>query len=156
MKTIIKFLGLIASMCVMLFVSPAHPNGRTSPRPSDMVLVTAICEDRSDESRHKILRARIISTDGSTLTLNIRVGAVSEQLAIPQIKILELPDDKIDSDGFMRGVIIRYVDNREVKIDTAIVQVTSDKFPIFINGFTADGEKISVPLDQCKRVSFSK
>jgi hypothetical protein len=156
MNTTIKFAGLFASMCVILFVSPAYPNGRTSPRPADMVLVTAICEGRSDESRHKILRARIISTDGPTTTLNIRVGTASEQLPIPQIKILELPDDNIDSEGFMRGVIIRYVDNREVKIDTAIVQVTSDEFPIFIVGFTANGEKISVPLNQCKRVSFSK
>lgn len=153
MYTATRLICCIVGMSATLVVAPVFPNGRTSPLLADMVLVRAICEDRSDGSQHEILRARVVSSDGVAKPLDVRVGTASEQLGISRIKSMKLPSDISDSDGFMSAAIIREDDQHEMAM---MVQVGSAKSPLRLVGFTSDGSSISVDLSQCKKVDFTR
>jgi len=151
MKTA-RLVCYLASLSVTIVVAPAYANGRSSPRSADMSLVKAVCEERSDERRLEIFRARLVGGDGPGETLNVRFGNAGEQLGIVTIRSLTLPRDRRQSDGFVSGTVIRENDKKEAPV---MVQVGTAKSPVRLTGFTATGTSVGVDLAKCKKVDFS-
>ena len=147
-RLICYLFGVSASVIVV----SAYPNGRTPPRPSDMSLVKATCEERSEGHQHEMLRARVIGSDGSADTLNVLIGKVGEQMAIARIKTLTLPSARVDARGFMKAMLVSDDDTEKRSV---MVQVRSGKANLRLAGFRNDGSSVNIDLSRCRTVEFS-
>ena len=145
-------IGYLLGAGAIFVVASAYPNGRTSPRPSEMSVVKAICEERSKEDRHEIFRARVVGSEGAADTLNVRIGNATEQMAIARVKSVTFLQDRVDASGFLSATLIRDDDNREM---VAMVQVRSPKSTLRLTGFRSDGASVGIELLRCRKVTFA-
>jgi len=146
-----RLLFLLTGALVSGNIQIAYGNGRTTPPPSGASPIKAICSQRAG-GQLQVFRVRLTNGDGSTETLNVTIGGVTEGMALRGIKRLRFLTSQINGDGFMKAAILRTDGTEET---SAMVQVRSGGSKVRLTGFTSSGASVSIDLSSCTAVELS-
>jgi hypothetical protein len=121
-------------------------NGRpVGVRLSD-IPVKANCEDRSGKTL-AFARAKLAG-GAEPFVLAARSG---ERLPLASLKILTLPDQKVDHDGYTEASVV----TESGASASYAIKVREGSKNLQLTGYTVDGVALNVDLSRCREVTFS-
>lgn len=134
-----------------LLATTVYGNGINPPRPSGARTVEAICTDRKSGDTTTLQRARI-AVDEPTGSLEVRVGAsAAKVLQLSQIVRVKIPSPRLASDGFAKASLELLEPSYN---GPGFVKLRARGKPVRLTGFTADLDRVEMPLVTCKELAL--
>ena len=143
---------MVLAVVLIFTVSNSYSNGINPPRPSGTDTVKAVCKERSGGSQHELFRTQIVGGANPVESLTFVIKGATEQINIIDVRTITLSAGTVDSDGFVKGSLIRS-DGTEEKATK--VQVKTNNIPIRLTGFSKTGTRLSIDFATCESIEFS-
>lgn len=134
-----------------LLAVEAYGNGINPPRPSGSTTVEAACTDRRSGNVTTIHRARM-AIDEPSGSLELRTGeSAARTVQLLEVIRVQMPSARTAADGFAKA----FVELRAPAYKgPGYVRLRAKGKPVRLMGFTADLERVDMPLETCREVAF--
>ena len=134
-----------------LLAAEACGNGINPPRPSGSRTVEAACTDRKSGNVTTVHRARM-AIDEPSGSLELRAGeSPARTVQLAEVVRIQIPSAKTAADGFAKAFIELRAPNYK---GPGHVRLRAKAKPVRLVGFTANLERLDVPLETCRELAF--
>ena len=141
----------LAPLLCCLLAAEAYGNGINPPRPSGAKTIQATCTDRKSGNVKTIQRARIVLGEPSG-SLELRVDrSKARTLQLSQVNRVEIPSAEPTADGLAK-VSVDLFD--PIYTGPGFIRLRDKGKPVRLVGFTADLERVDIPLEACKELTL--
>ena len=134
----------------LAMASQAFANGINPPRTADSHPLQGTCVAWDGEI-HRLLRVRLDAVEGDRLSVKRGAGLV--MLAVGDVKELTLQKRKPDRNGELVSTLTRN-DGSAPEVIRIVASVHGN--PVRIVGFTGGTSAESIPVSECRRLSFER
>jgi len=142
---------MVLAVAVVFTVRNSYPDGINPPRPSGSSAVKAVCKNRSNGGLHEVFRTQIMSGTNPVESITFVIEDVTEQIDITNIRAITLSAGEVDSNGFVKGSLIR---NDQTEERATKVQVKTNNAPLRLTGFSETGARLSIDFATCESIEF--